>query len=279
MWWVLLAPDTRAASCPPAPLHEQVADASDTFEVTLLAKRDSGVFLVLTARVDAVYGGCAVVGEEVELLLPGDPDAQPAWDLGLTYVVTTTEVIGAQRTTDRCQLFTDASTLPAGDLVYLEGRPVTCDGVTTCQDAVYPATCDDLCLEITCPDAACFTNPCAACAVELFDAAGSPQEDEDADGVCDAADRCAGDDRADRDGDSVCDADDTCDGDDLQDSDGDGIPDACDEPATVPGTTDTSTAPPPRAGGGGGCSCSIATGPGWLAAVLSAIAWRRRARR
>jgi hypothetical protein len=274
-----------AASCPPEPLHEVVARSADAFLVTL-DKELPGLFPTVEATVVAVYGGCTRPGDTVQLVFSPDDDARPTWTLGRTYAATTVEAFGDQHTVELCGLWVDEVFLRSDQRAYLESRPIVCGGVTTCQDGSAPAECPDTCAEVTCPDAACGVNPCAGCALEVFDRQGAPQLDADADGVCDAADECPGDDRADADGDTVCDALDACaEGDDRQDADRDGVPDACEAPLDDTGPGPGAEPTTPRiGGGGGGCRCDAGGGGGawplWpLGGLLLSRARRPRAPR
>jgi hypothetical protein len=277
----ILAAAASATTCPPPVLPTLLPGAADVFLVTL-DKELPGAFPTVEATVVTVYGGCTRPGDTVELVFSPDDDARPTWTLGRTYAVSTAEAVGAQHTVAPCGLWVDEVFLRADQRAYLESRPVTCGGVTTCQDGSTPAECPDTCADTTCPDASCAVNPCAACALELYYAEGAPQLDQDADGVCDAADTCVGDDRADADADGVCDALDVCPGgNDRADADGDLVPDDCEGPIDDSSDpTGTDSAPPPQlGGGGGGCRCDATGGPGGVAlAAAAAVVRRRRAR-
>lgn len=280
MWLPIVATAASASVCPPTPLPFLLDGAADAFAVTLVEEQVGTLFPTVSATVDAVYGGCASPGETVELVFSPDDDARPAYALGGRYVVTTSEAIGAQRTVPACGLFLPPDALSGADVAWLETRPVVCGGVTTCQDGAVPAACEDRCAATECPGAACATNPCAACAVELLDPAGEPIGDADGDDVCDPADDCPGaDDRADADADGVCDDLDACpEGDDGNDGDANGVPDACDPPpahtgAPAPGT-DALLAP--SLGGSGGCRCDGTGGGAWFAGLLAVAVARRR---
>lgn len=278
---VILAAAASATVCPPESLQSTVDRAVDTFLVTL-DKELPGSFPTVESTVVAVYGGCTRPGDTIHLVFSPDDDARPTWTLGRTYAVTTVEAVGTDHTVEACGLWVDEVFLRADQRAYLESRPVVCGGVTTCQDGSTPVECPDTCADTTCPGASCAVNPCAACALEWFDAEGAPQLDGDADGVCDAADVCVGDDRADADGDTVCDGLDTCPGgNDRADADGDLIPDDCEAPLddTAPPTGEDSARPPPGLGSGGGCRCDGTGGGSWLAGALALSTLRRGWRR
>jgi hypothetical protein len=160
--------DAAACSCPQPDLIYNYNYADSAYIGWAISQSVAGNWRTYTVRVLRDLKGCTAPGTIISIQTPRYGAA-----CGTSIPLRTPWLIfGDSGITSACMGNRNPATLTTDEREYLENRPITCGGVTTCADGSGQWICSDPCATVACRGGACVPNYCGGCTAEFYDPSG-----------------------------------------------------------------------------------------------------------
>jgi len=169
-----VSPRAEACSCLPWDVIRDYNQSDEVVIGTIVSSQTSSGYRVYTVRIHRDLKGCRTTGSLVRIGTPASGAscgiALPSGTPMLLFADWTTVRGQNVLMTTMCKTNKGVSRITADERDYLESRPVTCGGVTTCNDGSSPYSCliDPCSVATPCAGATCEANYCGGCTAEFY---------------------------------------------------------------------------------------------------------------
>ena len=158
----------EACSCPPPDLIYSYNYADQAYIGWVVSQSVAGSWRTFNVRVLRDLKGCTAPGTIVQIRTPSDS----AMCGTLIPLRTPWLIFVDSGYTGACMGNRAPASLTVDEREYLQNRPITCGGVTTCADGSSPLACRNPCAGVACAGATCTPNYCGGCTAEFYDPSG-----------------------------------------------------------------------------------------------------------